>query len=142
MSRSAHYPQQVPDVERRWRPAAAVAGAVLVAAVVGGTALTRGADEDHAHELSVVWGGSEGHPPCVYDSAQQTVEAELRVSGTGHDDATVTVTAYADENTSRPVGSASRTVRADGTLHLTIRVDRPPHVDDDGVAACRLSLRP
>ena len=49
---------------------------------------------------------------------------------------TVTVTAYADENTSKPVGSSSRTVQVEGTvdepLVVTIAVEKAPHVDEDG----------
>jgi hypothetical protein len=96
--------------------------------------------------VTVTWGGGEGHPPCVYDAGQHTVEAELRIEGTAprRRALTVTVTAYADENTSRPVGSSSRTVPVDGTvrmlLTLTIAVDEAPHVDEDGVAACRLDV--
>jgi hypothetical protein len=56
----------------------------------------------------------------------------------------VTVTAYADENTSRAVGSSSRSVRVEGTVHqrlvVTIPVKKAPHIDEDGEAACRLSV--
>jgi hypothetical protein len=93
----------------------------------------------------VTWGGSEGHPPCVYDPASQSVEALVTVHHEGQRDDTVsvTVTAYADENTSDLVGTGTGSVDVDDTvtttLDVTIPVERAPHVDEDGVAACRLA---
>ena len=56
----------------------------------------------------------------------------------------MTVIAYADENTSEPVGSSSRSVQVEGTVHMhivvTIRVEKNPHVDVDGETACALSV--
>ena len=94
--------------------------------------LTACADEPAAADLAVTW----GDPACTYDADSGTVTATLRATGTASSPVTVTVTAYADENTSRPVGSASRDVDAAGTVDLTIEVERAPHVDEDGVAAC------
>jgi hypothetical protein len=124
-----------------------VAGVLLLAVVVSGIALYRSSDEPATGGLTVGWGGSEGHPCCVYDADVQTVDAELTIDGTAPRDGTVTVTvrAYADENTSKPVGSSSRTVHVEGTVHMpllvTIAVERAPHVDEDGVAACTLSVQ-
>ncbi len=116
----------------------AVAGAVLVRQLAGNDAPAR---------LTVGWGGGEGDPACAYDESTGTVAAQVRVEGRTprRDRLVVTVTAYADENTSEPVGSASRAVDADGRvrlrLGLTIPVSRAPHLDDDGIAACRLAVR-
>jgi hypothetical protein len=94
----------------------------------------------------VTWGASEGDPGCVYDPARQVVDATLAVhyEALGRDTVTVTVTAYADENTSDEVGAATGSAEVVDTtetlLHLTIQVMRPPHVDEDGVAACRRSV--
>lgn len=56
-----------------------------------------------------------------------------------------TVTAYADENTSEPVGSGTRTVRVDGTAHrplvVAFPVEKAPKVDIDGETACRLAVK-
>lgn len=122
---------------------------MLLAAIVSGTALYRSSDDHHPNAgLTVGWGGSEGHPSCVYDPKDHTVDAKITIEGEApRRDMTVTVTvsAYADENTSEPVGSRSRSVRIDGTVHLplivTIPVDKPPHVDEDGETACRLSVK-
>ena len=125
-----------------------VAGVLLLAAVASGMALYRGRGDGPTTPLTVVWGGSEGHPCCVYDAKNQTVVAELEIEGTAirRHTVTVTVTAYADENTSVPVGSTTRSVRVDGTMHrslvITIPVSAAAHVDEDGVAACRLSVKP
>lgn len=97
---------------------------------------------------TVTWGALEGEPGCTWHPRQQVVEAALRVTGTGlrPGPVTLTVTAHADENTSRPVGSAHRTVELDGTVdtvvRLTIEVSRPPYVDIDGVVACSLDVAP
>jgi hypothetical protein len=123
-----------------------VAGVALLAAIAAGTALYRHGDDHPTRGLTVEWGGSEGHPCCVYNPQDHTVEAEITIEGTAHTDRemTVTVTAYADENTSQPVGSGSRTVQVDGTVHksliVTIPVDKTPHVDEDGVTACSFSV--
>jgi hypothetical protein len=119
---------------------------VLLAAVVAGIALYRGGDDDATAALTVGWGGSEGHPSCVYDPNDQTVDCQLTIEGDAPqpDTVIVTVTAYADENTSQLVGSAQRRVRVEGTVHqrllVTIPVEKAPHVDDDGETACRLSV--
>jgi hypothetical protein len=79
---------------------------------------------------------------CTYADGQVT--ARVRVTGVTSrpEQVRVTVTAYADENTSDAVGSARRTLALDGTVErtvtLTIPTDRPAYVDEDGVAACRL----
>ena len=123
-----------------------VAGVVLLAVIVSGIALSRSGDEPANADLTVGWGGSDGHPCCVYDPEDHTVDAELTIAGTAPRDATVTVTvtAYADENTSQPVGSSSRTVHVEGTVDMpllvTIAVEKAPHVDEDGVVACTLSV--
>lgn len=119
-------------------------GVLLLVAVVVGLVLSRGGDDPAPTGLTVDWGGSEGHPPCVYDPETQTVLAKVTIDGTspgsGPVTMTVTATAYADENTSRPVGSGSTTVQVEGTVHtpveVTIPVRRAPHVDEDQVAAC------
>ncbi|MBA8803687.1 ABC-type Fe3+ transport system permease subunit [Nocardioides ginsengisegetis] len=125
---------------------AIVIGVVLVAAVVGAIALHRNGGDARPAGLSVTWGGSEGHPTCTYDDQQQTVRCTLMIGGTasGSQAVTVTVTAYADENTSRPVGSASGTAHVEGTVHqplvVTVPVRRAPHVDEDQVAACTFEV--
>jgi len=125
-----------------------VAGVLLLAATVSGTALLRSGDDPPTAGLTVGWGGSEGHPSCVYDPKDHTVDAKITIEGEAprHDmTVTVTVSAYADENTSELVGSSSRSVRIEGTVHLpvivTIPVDEAPHIDEDGETACRLSVK-
>jgi hypothetical protein len=123
-----------------------VAGVALLAATASGIALSRADDDPKPTKLAVGWGGSEGHPSCVYDAERQTVTARLTVDGVAarRVEVTVTVTAYADENTSEPVGSSSATVQVEGAVHLpllvTIPVDEAPHVDEDGETACRQSV--
>lgn len=126
-----------------------VAGLVLLAVLLAGFALYLAGDDQPpaAADLTVGWGGSEGRPSCVYDPKGQTVRATLATegdAGTGRTVA-VTVTAYADENTSEPVGSGSRTARVKGTVHRPIIVAFPvetaPKVDIDGETACRLAVR-
>ena len=96
--------------------------------------------------LTVGWRVSEDHPSCVYDPQDHTVNAEITIDGHAprRDTVTVTVTAYADENTSQPVGSTSRTVRVEGTvhvpLHVTVPVEQAPLVDVDGESACGVSV--
>lgn len=128
------------------RRRAVVAGAVvLVAAAATAVVVARSDSGDDHAGLTVGWGGSEGHPSCIYDSGEGTVDATIAIDGSvsAPETVTVTVTAYADENTSRPVGSGSGSVDVDGTVHtslvVTMSVARPPHVDEDGVAACSLS---
>ena len=111
----------------RWRRRTAVlAGVVLLAVVASATAWYRSGHDDPAQRLTVTWGGSEGHPPCVYDARTQAGVATIVIDGRAPRDetATITVTAYADENTSEPVGSHSRSA----------------HVDEDGGAACRRAV--
>jgi len=90
--------------------------------------------------------GYGGMLSCRYDAAAKTVGARpLVVDGTApHGVVTVTVTAYADENTSDPVGSETQTWRGSRAHHrrvvITIPVTRPPHVDEDGEGACRLDV--
>lgn len=124
-----------------------VAGFVLLAILAAGAALYRAGDDKRPADVTVGWGGTEGHPSCVYDPKDQTVRATLAVDGDAGPGRTVsaTVTAYADENTSEPVGSGSRTARVKGTVHRPIIVEFPvdnaPKVDVDGETACRLEVR-
>jgi len=123
------------------RRAALLVGLGLLAVAV--FLLTR--PDDSPRPLTVTWGGSEGHPSCRYDASARSVAATLVVDGTApHGVVTVTVTAYADENTSDPVGSETQTWRGSRAHHrrvvITIPVTRPPHVDEDGEGACRLDV--
>ena len=124
-----------------------VAGVMLLAAVVSGIAVYGSDGNQSSAGLTVAWGGGEGHPSCVYDPEGHAVDAEITIEGEAprHDEVTVKVTAYADENTSRPVGSGTRSVQVEGAVHLrllvTIAVEKPPHVDVDGVAACTLTVK-
>jgi hypothetical protein len=99
-------------------------------------------DGDGSERLDVSW----AEQPCTYDAAGGRVDATLVVDyeSIHRDTVTVTVSAYADENTSDPVGSASTSVEVHDTLtttvHLPIAVSAAPHVDEDGVAACRLEV--
>jgi hypothetical protein len=133
-------------VARRRRVVVGGGGVVLLAALVSGMAMYRSHGDRPPAPLSITWGGSEGHPCCVYDANDHTVVAKIKIEGrpSRPGTVTVTVTAYADENTSEAVGSSSRTVRVEGTEHrslvFTIPVDKAAHVDEDGVAACRLSV--
>ena len=96
--------------------------------------------------LTVSWGGGDGHPSCAYDQQDHTVVAEVTIDGHAprRDTVTVTVTAYADENTSRPVGSGSRSVRVEGSVHVAVHVSFPvvqaPFVDIDGETACGVEV--
>jgi hypothetical protein len=127
-----------------WRWAALVIGVLLVAAVVAAWLVLRQGDEESVPGLTFGWGGSEGHPSCVYDPKSETVDATIRIDGTAPAPNTVliTVTAYADENTSKPVGSGTRSVHVEGDVHtyvvVSMSVDKPPEVDIDGETACRL----
>lgn len=120
---------------------------LLLAGSAIGVALSRDGDDHRADPpagpLTVTWGGTDGGG-CAYDAASRTVVATLLVSGSPplDDERVLTVTAFADENTSRPVGSTSLSLDAatPSPLVLTIPVDRPPHVDEDGVAACSMAV--
>ena len=123
------------------------AGVMLLVGVVSGAALYLSGDDHPTDDLTVGWGGSEGHPSCVYDPKDHTVDATITIEGEDprHDNVTVTVTAYADENTSQPVGSSSRSVEVDGPVDLllvvTVPVEKAPLVDIDGETACSLSVK-
>lgn len=135
------------DKGRRRRQAVAVVGLVaLLGVIVAGTVVSFTHTGHGPAEISVEWGDGEGHPGCVYDEGSQTVEARLTIHGTAPQTqpVTVTVIAYADENTSDPVGSKAETVQVEGDVHeiltITVAVDRAPKVDEDGVAACRRTV--
>ena len=134
------------SARQRRRGVIVLAGVVLLAATASGIALYRSGDDEPTAGLTVTWGGSEGHPSCVFDPKDRTVEATLTIDGEAPPthQVTVTVTAYADENTSKPVGSSSRTVPVNGTVHLTVTVTIPvqkaPQVDVDGETACALEV--
>ena len=68
---------------------------MLLAAVASGIALYRSSDVPATAGLTIGWGGSEGHPCCVYDPDDHTVDAELTIEGTAPRDGTVTVTVTA-----------------------------------------------
>lgn len=124
----------------------AVAGVLLLAAVVTAVVLQGERDGQPNARPTVTWADSDGQPACVYDPKRHIIHAKIGIEGTStsREKIRVTVTAHADENTSDPVGSGSRTVSAEGTMHRTIvipiPVERAPHVDIDGVTACRLSV--
>ena len=65
----------------RQRRAIVVAGVVLLAAIVSGTALYRSGNDHPAAGLTVGWGGSEGHPSCVYHPKGHTVDAKVTIEG-------------------------------------------------------------
>lgn len=119
-----------------------VVALVLLVALVAAIALARGSDDQPKTRLSVGWGGSEGHPACVYHPDDDTVTATITIDGDTPRPrkVTVTVTAYADENTTKPVGSSSHDVRVEGVVHtrfvVTVPVEQPPVVDIDGETAC------
>ncbi len=127
---------------RQRRQLIVITGVLLLAILVYGMARSRGRDDEPTTGLTVGWGGSEGHPSCVYDPADGTAEATITIDGytPRPKKVTVTVTAYADENTSQAVGSSSRSVQVEGTVHerllVTISVEKPPLVDIDGETAC------
>jgi len=120
---------------------------VLALALVAAPFAAGCGHSDPPAPLHVTWRETEGHPGCVYDTASRTVVVKLIVTGAAgkRDSVRVTVTAYADENTSEPVGSTSRDVPVHGSMHapvdLRIPVERAPHIDEDGIAACRLAVR-
>ena len=121
-------------------------GIILLAACVSGIGLYRASGDRTPARLTIGWGGSEGRPSCVYDARDHRVDATITIDGRApdHDEVVVTVSAYADENTSDLVGSRSRTVQVRGTVHLRVVVEipvrKPPHVDIDGETACRLDV--
>lgn len=137
---------RAPDRTHGRRAIGIAVGLLLIAVVVIGSVAYRVDESQPAADLTVGWGGSEGHPSCVYDATNRTVEATLTVQGTApsRTKMSVTVTAYADENTSRPVGSTTRTVPAEHTVHrqlvIPIQVRNPPHVGEDGETACTLAF--
>jgi hypothetical protein len=77
----------------RQRRVVVIAGVVLLAAIVSGIALYRSSNDHPAAGLTVGWGGSEGHPACVYDRKGHTVEAKITIEGNAPraDEVTVTV---------------------------------------------------
>ncbi|MEO8095817.1 MAG: hypothetical protein ABI632_12925 [Pseudolysinimonas sp.] len=105
---------------------------VLLAVLVAAIAARRSGGDHPTAGLKVGWGGSEGHPSCVYDPKAHTAAAKITIDGEAprHEKMTVTVTAYADENTSEPVGSSSRSADVEGKVHLrllvTVPVEKPP----------------
>ncbi|MDX6232665.1 MAG: hypothetical protein QOH68_1661 [Nocardioidaceae bacterium] len=136
-----------PGPARRRRRLIVVVGVMLLAVLVSGIAMARDSDDHPIAGLEVGWGGSEGHPSCVYDPADGTAEATITIDGytPRPKKVTVTVTAYSDENTSQPVGSSSRSVRVEGTVHdrlvVTVPVEKPPLVDIDGETACGRTVK-
>lgn len=129
------------------RRIAVAAGVVLVLGAVAAVLLHGHEDKHPVAALTITWGGSEGVSSCHYDAASRTVAARLAISGRAarSGTATVKVTAYADENTSVPVGSASRNVHVGGLMHknviVTIPVSSPPQVGEDDVTACKLAVK-
>lgn len=119
-----------------------VAGTILLGAIAL-VVIRWPAANDGPPRLTVDWAGTEDSAACVYDATAHTVTATLRIDGNAgrEDTMTLTVTAYADENTSIPVGSKRRIVRLHGEVHqrvrVTIPVTEPPHVGEDDVTACR-----
>ena len=117
---------------------------LVVAIALIAASLLGGCSDDAPTPVKVTWQESEGHPGCVY--AGGVVTARLIITGDAgkRHSAKVRVTAYSDENTSVPVGSSSKDVPLAGAMHakvtLTIQVTKAPHVDEDGVAACRLAV--
>lgn len=124
----------------------AITGVLLLAVLVYGIAQSRSHDDEPTTGLTIGWGGSEGQPSCVYDAKDHSVNAKIAIEGTASraDQVTVTVSAYADENTSQFVGSGNRRIHVEGTEHrsviVTFPVEKPPFVDIDGVTACRVSV--
>ena len=98
-----------------------------------------------AAELEVTWDVIEGSPTCAYEPGADTATAHLVATGGAADhEVTATVTAYADENTSRLVGTGSTTIDVPAgeevTFDVTIDLDRPPFIGEDFEAACRLEI--
>ncbi|MET3961103.1 hypothetical protein ABIE44_001037 [Marmoricola sp. OAE513] len=119
---------------------------LLVLAAVGSVLFRSQDDEPATERLRIDWVGTEGHPGCTYDAASGTVTARLELDGSHvrARELTLTVTAYADENTSEAVGSRTQQVEIEGAVHRTITfsipVGSPPHVGEDDVAACRREI--
>ncbi len=134
---------------RHHRVALALAAAVTMLGIVGLVlAFTSSTPAPPPpQEVSVTWAATEDLPACRYDETTDTVVVTLAVVGATDERRIldITVTAYADENTSVAVGSVASALpvagSVDTTLTLTIDVRRPPHVDIDGVAACSLDVR-
>ncbi len=130
-----------PGRSPRERRLLTIAAVLLAGAVVYAVGASRD-DVTVPTGVRATWAGREGSAPCVYAGGR--VEARVHLEGVvpRPQQVTVTVTAYADEDTSRAVGTGRRTVTVDGSVDrevtLTVRVDRAPHVGDDGAAACRL----
>jgi hypothetical protein len=136
-----------PGPARRRRLVIVVAAVVLLAAVLSAVGLHRSRDDPPTAGLTVGWGGTEEHPSCVYEPNDHAVDCKITIEGNAPrpETVTVTVTAYADENTSEQVGSSDRSVRVEGTVHLLLHVvvpvEKAPHVDEDGETTCRLSVQ-
>lgn len=96
-----------------------------------------GCGEPAAPELAVTWDES---PACVSYPDVGKVGVTLEATGVG--EASVRVTAYADEDTTRSVGSGTITATEAGPAELVFGVTEPPYVDVDGVAACSLDVLP
>lgn len=122
-----------------------LAAVVLLGAIATCITVADDGDDEPAQAVEVVWGGGAERPSCIYRPAARRVLCRLRIEGAAsEEEVTVTVTAYADENTSREVGSTTRIVGVDGQvsrrLKVVIPVRRAPHVDEDGETACRLDV--
>lgn len=122
-----------------------LAAVVLLGAIATWIAVSDDEDDQPDQAVEVLWGGGEERPNCVFRPATDRVLCRLRIEGAASGQkVTVTVTAYADENTSRAVGSTMRTVGVDGQvsrrLKVVIPVRRAPHVDEDGETACKLDV--
>lgn len=113
-----------------------------VLTVLLGGALLQGCSDTEGTKVG--WGGREGQPSCVYDAAASTVDCLIAVTLPDDGSVTVEVTAFADENTSEPVGSERVTVESDRAgrqlVHVLVEVDGEPHVDIDGETACTLAI--
>ena len=109
--------------------------------------LYRSRDVPATAGLTIGWGGSEGHPCCVYDPDDHTVDAEL------HDRTHSPPGRHGDGDChgvrrrehlqagriEQPLRGRRRTVQV--PLRVAIAVEKAPHVDEDGVAACTLSVK-
>ena len=118
---------------------------VLVVLLVAGSAITAvtaisgvlGSDGDA--RLTVSWGGGEGRPSCAYDPGTGTVAALLVIRGEAPagSELSITVSAYADENTSERVGA----VHAHGIDAVFSVLHRPCTLDEAlGEAAANVEL--
>lgn len=108
---------------------------LLLAVLVPGLAAC--SEDPAAEELTVTWGES---PACVSYPDVGKVGVTLEATGVG--EATARVTAYADEDTTQPVGSGTVAVTEAGPTELIFEVSAPPYVDVDGVAACSIDVSP